>query len=125
MENAIQYIDENISRFRFNLEEIKTKLNENGFQYLLSQKAYDAFKNEWLLNVFENLQNLFTECKENKEGLKIYLENEISRYENIRLFGKVMPYSTNPMSNITSIWTFECISQLIQMLTIIKNRIVL
>lgn len=125
MENAIQYIDENISRFRFNLEEIKTKLNENGFQYLLSQKAYDAFKNEWLLNIFENLQNLFTECKENKEGLKIYLENEISRYENIRLYGKVMPYSTNPMSNITSIWTFECISQLIQMLTIIKNRIVL
>lgn len=125
MENAIQYIDENISRFRFNLEDIKTKLNENGFQYLLSQKAYDAFKNEWLLNIFENLKNLFTECKENKEGLKIYLENEISRYENIRLFGKVMPYSTNPMSNITSIWTFECISQLIQMLTIIKNRIVL
>lgn len=125
MENAIQYIDENINRFKFNLEEIKTKLNENGFQYLLSQKAYDAFKNEWLLNVFENLKNLFTECKENKEGLKIYLENEISRYENIRLYGKVMPYSTNPMSNITSIWTFECISQLIQMLTIIKNRIVL
>ena len=125
MENTIQYIDENINRFKFNLEEIKTKLNENGFEYLLSQKAYDAFKNEWLLNVFENLKNLFTECKENKEGLKIYLENEISRYENIRLYGKVMPYSTNPMSNITSIWTFECISQLIQMLTIIKNRIVL
>lgn len=125
MENAIQYIDENINRFKFNLEEIKTKLNENGFQYLLSQKAYDAFKNEWLLNVFENLKNLFTECKENKEGLKMYLENEISRYENIRLYGKVMPYSTNPMSNITSIWTFECISQLIQMLTILKNRIVL
>lgn len=125
MESAIQYIDENINRFRHNLEDIKTKLNENGFQYLLSQKAYDAFKNEWLLNIFENLKNLFTECKENKEGLKIYLENEISRYENIRLYGKVMPYSTNPMSNITSIWTFECISQLIQMLTIIKNRIVL
>ncbi len=125
MENAIQYIDENINRFRYNLEDIKTKLNENGFQYLLSQKAYDAFKNEWLLNIFENLKNLFTECKENKEGLKIYLANEISRYENIRLYGKVMPYSTNPMSNITSIWTFECISQLIQMLTIIKNRIVL
>lgn len=125
MESAIQYINENINRFKFNLEEIKSKLNENGFQYLLSQKAYDAFKNEWLLNIFENLQNLFNECKEEKEGLKIYLENEISRYKNIRLYGKVMPYSTNPMSNITSIWTFECISQLIEMLTIIKNRIVL
>ena len=125
MESAIQYIDENINRFRHNLEDIKTKLNENGFQYLLSQKAYDAFKNEWLLNIFENLKDLFNECKEEKEGLKIYLENEISRYERIRLYGKVMPYSTNPMSNITSIWTFECIGQLIQMLTIIKNKIVL
>lgn len=125
MESAFQYIDENINRFRYNLEDIKTKLNENGFQYLLSQKAYDAFKNEWLLNIFEILKTLFTECKENKEGIKIYLESEISRYERIRLCGKVMPYSTNPMSNITSIWTFECIGQLIEMLTIIKNRIVL
>ena len=105
----LEYIDKELNRITTTIQTRVEDFEDMGVEYFLTHKAYEELKNEY---IYEILQGIKTDLVENektstKKEIVGYLKETLDYYRNKMLSGSVMPYNTNVMVNVVSLWKHE------------------
>jgi hypothetical protein len=103
---------------------IKNKLNDEfgyeEFDFFLTDRAEKYYKNEKMLEFFQNLNASIGNVK--KEEFVDYLETTKKRYVKARLQNNPVNFSTNPMANLIQLWDFEFYGEMIKEIDILLSK---
>ena len=107
--NILEYLVKEISVRTRKLEGYNKIFNTEGIGFYLHNSVSRAYKTSYVLMVLHHTREDIAECVnlESKEKLISYFEREIERIKTEMLRGRVVPFNTNPMINLTSIWEHE------------------
>jgi hypothetical protein len=107
--NILEYLVKEISVRTRKLEEYNKTFNTEGIGFYLHNSVSRAYKTSYVLMVLHHTREDIAECVtlESKEKLISYFEKEIESIKGEMLRGRVVPFNTNPMVNLTSIWEHE------------------
>jgi hypothetical protein len=120
----LEYIDKELNRITNTLDKRVEDFEDMGVEYFLTHKAYEELKNEY---IYEILQGIKTDLVENektstKKEIVGYLKETLEYYRNKMLSGSVMPYNTNVMVNVVSLWKHE---YNVRVINILKSLVIL
>jgi hypothetical protein len=120
----LEYIDKELNRITNTLDKRVEDFEDMGVEYFLTHKAYEELKNEY---IYEILQGIKTDLVENektstKKEIVGYLKETLEYYRNKMLSGSVMPYNTNVMVNVVSLWKHE---YNVRVINILKTLVIL
>lgn len=120
----LEYIDKELNRITNTLDKRVEDFEDMGVEYFLTHKAYEELKNEY---IYEILQGIKTDLVENektstKKEIVGYLKETLDYYRNKMLSGSVMPYNTNVMVNVVSLWKHE---YNVRVINILKSLVIL
>ena len=89
--------------------EKRITFDKYGLAFFLHNNVAQAYKLTYKLNTLNHVREDIAECVtlESKEKLISYFEQEIESIKAEMLRGRVVPFNTNPMVNLTSIWEHE------------------
>ena len=107
--NILEYLVKEISVRTRKLAEYNKTFNTEGIGFYLHNSVSRAYKTSYVLTVLHHTREDIAECVtlESKEKLISYFEKEIESIKAEMLRGRVVPFNTNPMVNLTSIWEHE------------------
>lgn len=120
----LEYIDKELNRITNTIQNRVEDFEDMGVEYFLTHKAYEKLKNEY---IYEILQGVKTDLVENektstKKEIVSYLKETLEYYRNKMLSGSVMPYNTNVMVNVVSLWKHE---YNVKVISILKSLVIL
>lgn len=120
----LEYIDKELNRITNTIQDRVDDFEDMGVEYFLTHKAYEELKNEY---IYEILQGVKTDLVENektstKKEIVGYLKETLDYYRNKMLSGSVMPYNTNVMVNVVSLWKHE---YNVKVISILKSLVIL
>ena len=120
----LEYIDKELNRITNTIQDRVEDFEDMGVEYFLTHKAYEELKNEY---IYEILQGIKTDLVENektstKKEIVGYLKETLDYYRNKMLSGSVMPYNTNVMVNVVSLWKHE---YNVRVINILKSLVIL
>lgn len=120
----LEYIDKELNRITNTIQDRVEDFEDMGVEYFLTHKAYEELKNEY---IYEILQGVKTDLVENektstKKEIVGYLKETLEYYRNKMLSGSVMPYNTNVMVNVVSLWKHE---YNVKVISILKSLVIL
>lgn len=120
----LEYIDKELNRITNTIQDRVENFEDMGVEYFLTHKAYEELKNEY---IYEILQGIKTDLVENektstKKEIVGYLKETLEYYRNKMLSGSVMPYNTNVMVNVVSLWKHE---YNVKVISILKPLVIL
>lgn len=120
----LEYIDKELNRITNTIQDRVEDFEDMGVEYFLTHKAYEELKNEY---IYEILQGIKTDLVENektstKKEIVGYLKETLDYYRNKMLSGSVMPYNTNVMVNVVSLWKHE---YNVKVISILKSLVIL
>jgi hypothetical protein len=120
----LEYIDKELNRITNTIQNRVEDFEDMGVEYFLTHKAYEELKNEY---IYEILQGIKTDLVENektstKKEIVGYLKETLEYYRNKMLSGSVMPYNTNVMVNVVSLWKHE---YNVRVINILKTLVIL
>ena len=120
----LEYIDKELNRITNTIQDRVEDFEDMGVEYFLTHKAYEELKNEY---IYEILQGIKTDLVENektstKKEIVGYLKETLEYYRNKMLSGSVMPYNTNVMVNVVSLWKHE---YNVKVISILKSLVIL
>jgi hypothetical protein len=120
----LEYIDKELNRITNTIQNRVEDFEDMGVEYFLTHKAYEELKNEY---IYEILQGIKTDLVENektstKKEIVGYLKETLEYYRNKMLSGSVMPYNTNVMVNVVSLWKHE---YNVRVINILKSLVIL
>lgn len=120
----LEYIDKELNRITNTIQNRVEDFEDMGVEYFLTHKAYEELKNEY---IYEILQGIKTDLVENektstKKEIVGYLKETLEYYRNKMLSGNVMPYNTNVMVNVVSLWKHE---YNVRVINILKSLVIL
>ena len=120
----LEYIDKELNRITNTIQDRVEDFEDMGVEYFLTHKAYEELKNEY---IYEILQGIKTDLVENektstKKEIVGYLKETLEYYRNKMLSGSVMPYNTNVMVNVVSLWKHE---YNVRVINILKSLVIL
>lgn len=120
----LEYIDKELNRITNTIQDRVENFEDMGVEYFLTHKAYEELKNEY---IYEILQGIKTDLVENektstKKEIVGYLKETLDYYRNKMLSGSVMPYNTNVMVNVVSLWKHE---YNVKVISILKSLVIL
>lgn len=96
--------------------EKRITFDKYGLAYFLHNNVAQAYKLTYILNTLNYVREDIAECVSltSKEQLISYFTRKIDRLTEEMLGGRVMPYNTNCMVNLTAIWEHEAKPELIK-----------
>lgn len=120
----LEYIDKELNRITNTIQDRVEDFEDMGVEYFLTHKAYEELKNEY---IYEILQGVKTDLVENektstKKEIVGYLKETLEYYRNKMLSGSVIPYNTNVMVNVVSLWKHE---YNVKVISILKSLVIL
>ena len=120
----LEYIDKELNRITNTIQDRVEDFEDMGVEHFLTHKAYEELKNEY---IYEILQGIKTDLVENektstKKEIVGYLKETLEYYRNKMLSGSVMPYNTNVMVNVVSLWKHE---YNVRVINILKSLVIL
>lgn len=98
------------------LGEHNKSFDKYGLAYYLHHNVAQAYKLTYVLNTLNHVRTDIAECVtlESKEQLISYFTRKIDRLTEEMLSGRVVPFNTCPMVNLTAIWEHEAKPELIK-----------
>lgn len=89
--------------------EKRITFDKYGLAFFLHNNVAQAYKLTYKLNTLNHVREDIAECVtlESKEKFISYFERKIESIKAEMLRGRVVPFNTNPMVNLTSIWEHE------------------
>ena len=120
----IEYIDKELNRITNTIEKRVEDFEDMGVEYFLTHKAYEELKNEYIYEILHGIKTDLNENKDNatKDDIVRYLKDTLEHYRNQMLSGSVMPYNTNVMVNVVSLWKHE---YNVKVINILKSLVVI
>jgi hypothetical protein len=114
--NILEYLVKEISVRTRKLEEYNKTFNTEGIGFYLHNSVSRAYKTSYVLTVLHHTREDIAECVtlESKEQLISYFTRKIDRLTEEMLSGRVVPFNTCPMVNLTAIWEHEAKPELIK-----------
>ena len=102
-------------------------INNFGYIYTISNSLIlkqlyvaETFKIN-LSRILRDIQEYTTDYAASIDDVKNYLQIEYDRYVKMRMEYKPVPYNTDPMKNLTSLWEFESAVDFIKILKSLLN----
>lgn len=105
-----------VSQLTKKVIEKRITFDKYGLAYFLHNNVAQAYKLTYKLNALNYVSEDIAECVSltSKEQLISYFTRKIDRLTEEMLGGRVMPYNTNCMVNLTAIWEHEAKPELIK-----------
>ena len=119
MEYVINYLKNEIERCNAEISSVNELTNSEcmNFETFLTHKAVGVFKAEktkiFLVNLLLDAEDSIERGYTNDE-FKKHLEVVLDVYTKCRVESRPIPYNTNPMVNLCSLWEFENLTTIIK-----------
>ena len=99
------------------LAEQNQSFEKCGIAYYLHNNVAKAYKLSYIVNTLNHIVEDFEECVSliSKDKIISYFSHKIERITEEMLSGRVMPYNTNCMVNLTAIWENEAKAELLKL----------
>jgi hypothetical protein len=120
MKQIKSYLKTRTEKCRAIHDEYQDDFHYNEFGDFLSSLAEKYYKNEKMLEFFQNLNASIGNVK--KEEFVDYLETTKKRYVKARLQNNPVNFSTNPMANLIQLWDFEFYGEMIKEIDILLSK---
>lgn len=120
----LEYIDKELNRITNTLDKRVEDFEDMGVEYFLTHKAYEELKNEYIYEILDGIKTDLVENEKTSTKKEIvgYLKETLEYYRNQMLSGSVMPYNTNVMVNVVSLWKHE---YNVKVINILKSLVVI
>lgn len=118
MKKITSYVEAKTEKCLAIRDEYLDDFHDCKFGSFLSSLAEKHYKNEKMLEFFQNISIVNV----TKEELVEYLETIRKRYVKVRLQNNPVIFSTNPMSNLIRLWDFEFYSEMIKEIDILLSK---
>mgnify|MGYP005611906719 FL=1 len=120
----LEYIDKELNRITNTLDKRVEDFEDMGVEYFLTHKAYEELKNEYIYEILDGIKTdlIENEKTSTKKEIVGYLKETLDFYRNKMLSGSVMPYNTNVMVNVVSLWKHE---YNVRVINILKSLVVI
>ena len=105
----LEYIDKELNRITNTIQDRVEDFEDMGVEHFLTHKAYEELKNEYIYEILHGIKTDLVENEKTSTNKEIlgYLKETLDYYRNKMLSGSVMPYNTNVMVNVVSLWKHE------------------
>lgn len=99
------------------LVEQNQSFGKYGLAYYLHNNVAKAYKLSYIVNTLYHITEDFEECVSliSKDKIICYFSQKIERITEEMLSGRVIPYNTNCMVNLTAIWENEAKAELLKL----------
>ena len=120
----LEYIDKELNRILGTLNNRVEDFEDMGVEFFLTHKAYEELKNEYIYEILQGIKTYLVENEKTSTKNEIvgYLKETLEYYRNQMLSGNVMPYNTNVMFNVVSLWKHE---YNVKVINILKSLLVI
>ena len=122
MENIKRYVNSMCEKYHVIKDDLDNDFANEEFEHFLTFSAERYYKNNKMLNLFENIKIYIDETS--KEDLKEFLETSRNKYVKIRLQKKhPINFSTSQMVNVVRFWDFELEAEMIKQIDILLSKL--
>lgn len=120
----LEYINKELNRITNTIDKRVEDFEDLGVEYFLTHKAYEELKNEYIYEILDGIKTDLVENEKTSTKKEIvgYLKDTLDYYRNKMLSGSVMPYNTNVMVNVVSLWKHE---YNVKVISILKSLVII
>lgn len=120
----LEYIDKELNRITNTLDKRFEDFEDMGVEYFLTHKAYEELKNDYIYEILDGIKTDLVENEKTSTKKEIvgYLKETLDFYRNKMLSGSVIPYNTNVMVNVVSLWKHE---YNVKVISILKSLVII